>query len=432
MTEIIHSIPLSGLNTLRATRKPTKAKNGEKVAQAVEAKSVSDENKFTLLYVGNDKDFKLSVLDSNLFNLIYKSNGFLAVNYLQSNDPPDAIITENNLPGMNGFSLHREIQRKIQLHSIPFFVLNTNFSSEERMMAMRQKIDDVFEKPVKPEKISVRINFLRKYKQLRDIETYLKAMKKKITTPLWKRTFDIVFAIVILLMLSPIFLLIILAQQIESFGPVFYSGKRVGAGYNIFPFHKFRTMYVGADKMLQELAKTQNQYVAETNESDEPVYDCPRCKESPSGHCSPILTDAKGKEICEYQYNLWKKRKDTAIFIKIKNDPRVTKVGKFLRKTSLDELPQLFNVIKGEMSIVGNRPIPLYEAEMLTNDKYIERFNAPAGITGLWQVSKRGKSQMSEEERKLLDNKYADNINLFTDLFILFKTPFALIAEEDV
>ena len=119
-------------------------------------------------------------------------------------------------------------------------------------------------------------------------------------------------------------------------------------------------------------------------------------------------------------------------FIKIKDDPRVTKAGSLMRNTSIDELPQLINVLKGDMSIVGNRPLPLYEAEKLTTDKYVLRFLAPAGLTGLWQVEKRGKAEMSEEERLMLDNAYAENYSLLGDIKLLFKTIPALFQKEKV
>ncbi len=387
--------------------------------------------KYTLLYIGSDKDFKLTILDSGLFNLVYKENGFLAINYLNKNEAPDAIVSELILQGMSAFSVRIEVQRKLNLQTVPFFIIDKSFTIKEKEEAWRNKIDDIFSKPVSAEKLYLRLEFLKSYKQAHNIEALLENKKSKFKTPLWKRSFDLIFGVFILILLAPLFLLIIIAQQIESFGPVFYSGKRVGAGYNIFPFHKFRSMYVGADKKLQELAKTNNQYKAEETESaEEPVYDCPKCNASPTGNCSTILQYKDGKEVCEYQYNIWKNKKD--IFIKIANDPRVTKVGKFIRKTSIDELPQLFNVLKGEMSIIGNRPIPLYEAEMLTADKFAPRFDAPAGITGLWQVSKRGGAKMSEDERKMLDSEYAKNMSFWGDLKILFKTPFALIADEDV
>ena len=117
------------------------------------------------------------------------------------------------------------------------------------------------------------------------------------------------------------------------------------------------------------------------------------------------------------------------MFCKIKNDPRVTRLGQFLRDTSLDELPQLFNVLKGDMSLVGNRPLPLYEAEKLTKDQIAWRFLAPAGITGLWQVTKRGKDNMSEEERIQLDMEYAMKNSFLYDLKILFSTIPALLQK---
>lgn len=119
-------------------------------------------------------------------------------------------------------------------------------------------------------------------------------------------------------------------------------------------------------------------------------------------------------------------------FIKLKNDPRVTKVGKILRNTSIDELPQLWNVFIGDMSIVGNRPLPLYEAEKLTTDKYAMRFMAPAGITGLWQVEKRGKGEMSSEERMMLDNSYAETHSFTNDIKLILKTIPALFQKENV
>jgi lipopolysaccharide/colanic/teichoic acid biosynthesis glycosyltransferase len=119
-------------------------------------------------------------------------------------------------------------------------------------------------------------------------------------------------------------------------------------------------------------------------------------------------------------------------FLKIINDPRVTKVGKFLRKTSLDELPQLFNVLKGDMSLVGNRPLPLYEASTLTTNAHIPRFMAPAGITGLWQITKRGHQEMSVKDRINLDILYAKRRSLGLDFKILLLTPFALFQDADV
>lgn len=107
-------------------------------------------------------------------------------------------------------------------------------------------------------------------------------------------------------------------------------------------------------------------------------------------------------------------------------------MGKFIRNTSIDELPQLWNVIIGDMSIVGNRPLPLYEAEKLTSDRYALRFLAPAGITGLWQVEKRGKGEMSEDERLMLDNKYAENHSFVNDIRLILKTIPALFQSENV
>lgn len=200
------------------------------------------------------------------------------------------------------------------------------------------------------------------------------------------RLFDILVSGTALILLSPVFLMVAICVKMGSKGPAIYSSPRAGQGYRIFKFYKFRTMVADADKKVAELS-AQNQYASTDNGPN---------------------------------------------FFKVKDDPRITKCGKFLRNSSLDELPQLFNVFIGDMSIVGNRPLPLYEAVSLTTDEWAERFLAPAGITGLWQVSKRGSEEMSTAERVSLDIDYARNRSLGGDFKIMLKTPTALLQKTNV
>ena len=240
-----------------------------------------------------------------------------------------------------------------------------------------------------------------------------------------KRILDITISSIALLMISPILLITVIAMKLESKGPVFYISKRVGQGYRIFDLYKFRTMFTDADKKLDEL-KHLNQYADALN-VEETV--CPYCTEHAA--CSPLLFH-DGEEICENLYIRRKKLENQGTFVKIVNDPRITKVGKFLRNTSIDELPQLINVLKGDMSLVGNRPLPLYEAEQLTKDEASLRFAAPAGLTGLWQVTQRGKGEVTPEERIQLDNDYAKSYSVLFDLKIMIMTIPALFQNENV
>ena len=192
-------------------------------------------------------------------------------------------------------------------------------------------------------------------------------------------------------------------------------------------------MYADADKRLKEL-KHLNQYNADSSTIELPVVEedfrCDECIAAGVSCKFPIYAD--NNQWCEKDYASNKKSKAGSAFFKLKDDPRITKVGKFIRNTSIDELPQLWNVIIGDMSIVGNRPLPLYEAEKLTTDKYALRFLAPAGITGLWQVEKRGKGEMSEDERLMLDNTYAQNHSFLNDIKLILKTIPALFQKENV
>jgi lipopolysaccharide/colanic/teichoic acid biosynthesis glycosyltransferase len=234
-----------------------------------------------------------------------------------------------------------------------------------------------------------------------------------------KRLIDILASLTGLIVLLPVIIIVVLAIKLESKGPIFYGAMRAGKGYRLFKLLKFRTMYTGADKSIQSLAHL-NLY----NESS--VTEKKACT---NANCVKMISP-EGFLICEHEVTSQANSK--SVFFKFKDDPRITKVGKFLRNTSLDEIPQLINILRGEMSLVGNRPLPLYEAEKLTTDQAALRFMAPAGITGLWQVTKRGRGDMSEEERINLDKEYALNGSFINDVKLMIKTIPALLQNENV
>jgi lipopolysaccharide/colanic/teichoic acid biosynthesis glycosyltransferase len=244
-----------------------------------------------------------------------------------------------------------------------------------------------------------------------------------------KRIFDIVFSTFILLIASPLMLLIAIAIKLDSKGPVIYRSKRVGTGYDIFDFLKFRSMHLSADEQIGSLSDYNLYFIHKskvifTSEAE----NCPDCAALGSP-CSPILY-IDNHAICEnWFFELKKKTKKNVTFFKIEKDPRITRVGRILRRFNLDELPQFINVLKGDMSIVGNRPLPLYEAEKLTTDQFAYRYLAPAGITGLWQIQEN--RFRSEEERIALDNQYSLIASPKTDLIILLKTIPALFRRNN-
>jgi lipopolysaccharide/colanic/teichoic acid biosynthesis glycosyltransferase len=279
------------------------------------------------------------------------------------------------------------------LSTIPFIMDSTHLSEVEMGLYKKHMLaDDIIQiDGVDQNSLLNKVRFLNKVKSKSlEMKATLKEDESLVVPSvnfhsILKRSFDIMVSLTALLLLSPVFILVALAIRIESKGPILYISKRAGRGYKIFDFYKFRTMLAGADNRIQELSHL-NQY-AESESSD------------PS-------------------------------FFKINNDPRITRIGEFLRNTSLDELPQLLNVLLGDMSLVGNRPLPLYEAAKLTTDQCAQRFLAPAGMTGLWQIKKRGREDMSVEERISLDIDYANNYNFIYDLWIMANTPSAIIQKS--
>lgn len=357
----------------------------------------SSSNVLTLFIISNDKEYFSDSLQKYDYGYVFCEEFELAKKLLtdQLVHDPDlkvAVICDYELLKNNNFEFIDYIKKDYHLSKTPVIAISGDEESKEREINLSDGLDDIYSTPFSIEDLIARVFFLLEYKkekikmtrdELEREETTL--LKKRIKVPFFKRVFDIMVSSLLLLVLSPILLLIAVAIRIESRGPIFYISKRAGRGYQIFDFYKFRSMYADADKRLAEILHL-NQY-----------------------------SDDGG-----------------SAFIKIENDPRVTRLGKILRKTSLDELPQLINVLKGDMSIVGNRPLPLYEAENLTKDDSARRFLAPAGITGLWQVSKRGKKDMSARERIDLDISYTNEHSIKNDIKILYKTIPALIQEEAV
>jgi exopolysaccharide biosynthesis polyprenyl glycosylphosphotransferase len=197
----------------------------------------------------------------------------------------------------------------------------------------------------------------------------IERQKRSAISLVLKRSLDIVGALIGLVVFTPAFLVLMVAVKLTSRGPIFFVQNRCGLGGRIFRFYKFRTMVVDAEKRKAELAHL--------NEMSGPVF-------------------------------------------KITRDPRVTKLGAILRKSSLDELPQLLNVLKGDMSLVGPRP-PLPDEVERYDARMAQRLSVMPGLTGLWQVS--GRSKLADFDSWVeLDLKYARTWSLWLDVRILFKT----------
>jgi len=385
------------------------------------------EKALRLVYIGSSTEtVNLLAADRHL-SVTVQGNILAAENYLKSGQIPDAILCEMTLSGGDGIQMHDWVRQRADLNPVSFMLVTHEFKEDLYKEAFKRRMDDYFVIPLQqPESMAGRIEYLRDYRQkIVPVEPQLET-EAIYHMPKSKRIFDIALAGGALVALSPLLLIVMIAIRLESKGKVYY---------------KLRSMRVGADADLAKLAKDKNQY-ASASERSEIDFErfCEECAKLPVGkHCSPIVHIGT-HSICENSFKIQQHEidKSKSAFIKIINDPRITKVGKIIRNTSIDELPQLINVLKGDMSIVGNRPLPVYEAEQITKGDMSRRFLAPAGITGLWQVELRGKGgDMSEDERKRLDNVYSDhfigdNYSFWYDFKLILRTFKALFQKDTV
>jgi lipopolysaccharide/colanic/teichoic acid biosynthesis glycosyltransferase len=398
------------------------------------------EKALKLVYIGNSIETVDLLRKSDRLSITAQPNKLAAENYLKTGQNPDAILCEMTLSGGDGIQMHEWVRQRADLNPVSFMLITHEYKDDLYKEAFKRRIDDYFVIPLQtPESLVGRIEYLQEYRQ--KIAPLEPELEREITyhMPLSKRVFDIVMASGALIALSPLLLLVMIAIRLESKGKVYYTSRRVGR--EPFDFYKLRSMRVGADADLAKLAKDKNQYATASQKSEiDFETSCPKCALLPANKSCSAIIHIGTHSICEYWYSVQKKEidKSKSAFIKIVNDPRITKVGKFIRNTSIDELPQLINVLKGDMSIVGNRPLPVYEAEQITKGDMSRRFLAPAGITGLWQVELRGKGgDMSEDERKRLDNVYSDhfigrNYSFWYDFKLILRTFKALFQKDTV
>lgn len=359
-------------------------------------KETTSGQKIEFFYLGKDSG-KINLL-INIFESGYSAesveNAISVLTRINERQKiPDVIIVDAAMGESAIKELHHYISGVSNFNAVPFMLEVSDMpESDFRKFKRLLFLDEIFSLDDQDaKKLVSKIGFIKGIKKRRfgyQNGEHLQNFEDTIfdSKIIIKRLFDIIISLLAIIILSPVLLMIALAIKIESRGPVLYVSLRAGRGYKVFNFFKFRTMVNGADEKIEELSHL-NHYFA--NDENSPV------------------------------------------FFKVFNDSRITRIGAFLRNTSMDELPQFFNVLLGDMSLVGNRPLPLYEAAQLTTNDWSERFMAPAGITGLWQIKKKRQGEMSMEDRINLDIAYSHKYNFMYDLWIIANTPSALIQKPN-
>ncbi len=317
-----------------------------------------------LLIVGaNDRGISFLRMINEEPNLGYEVIGFL-----------DEDFKEKRIEGIKVYKYTHNIEKYIRTAFIDTVVIAKDYPQEE-LSNLINRIHRLLENVIYVPSINGIPLIMEPRYFLRE-EIFCLEIKNNLDFPLnylIKRVFDYILSIIIFFLVTPIMILIAIAIKINSKGPIIFYQERVGKNGRIFRCYKFRTMYEDAEERLKRL----------------------------------LDTDPKAKKEWEEKY-------------KLKDDPRITLVGKFLRRTSLDELPQIINVLKGEMSIVGPRPVTKQELDRYYKELSAYYLRIPPGITGLWQVS--GRNNLTYKERVALDVWYVRNWSLWLDIVILIKT----------
>ena len=327
-----------------------------------------------VLLVGAGKTAELvDIHFSNMPLAMYKIVGFV-------DDHPKSSVLANKYECLGKFS---DAEAVIKKYNIPNVLVCAPGLESRKLVTLINKLQIIVEKVTfVPELFGIPAANIQA-RGLMNEQTLILEVKNNLAqrrNRLFKRIFDITATVIGGILILPVALIVAILIYLDSPGPIVFGHKRVGQGGKEFPCYKFRSMVPNAQEALE-------------------IY----LKENP-----------EAREEWERDF-------------KLKDDPRVTKIGKFLRKTSLDELPQLWNVLIGDMSLVGPRPI--VRAEVEKYGEYINDFYlVPPGITGVWQVS--GRSDTTYEERVLMDSWYVHNWSVWIDIVYLVKTVFAVIKSK--
>jgi lipopolysaccharide/colanic/teichoic acid biosynthesis glycosyltransferase len=332
-----------------------------------------------IIHLGSDPEYTSPIkFNDYIVEINSFDNVFSAIQWISSNGLPDAMVCEKLLPAGNGFDFYDFwIEVFDQKKLIPYILLIDDVKPSFNPDNQYKRIEIAALNPDHPELLIQKILQLQQgINDKKGNTTTSPNVLSGYQISFLKRLADLLLGIFGLIITAPFMVIIMLAILFESKGRAIYASKRVGTGYHVFNFYKFRSTY--------------------------------------------LYPDSKVKELSQHNPN-----------------PKITKVGQLIRKFSLDELPQVINLIKGDISLVGNRPLAMFEAEMLTTSDWKNRMHAPAGVTGLWKIEpRRNWKRLSTEERQKLDNRYDEivkkSFSCLTDFSIILRTIPVILRRRNV